>query len=107
MKPIDNRIISGPATDTNLSNTLSELIRRCDSALTVSQIRQLQSVLECLHQGVCVFALGAVKVKRAPDIVRIKVGRNHRLLIQVLDGGLVFKELVSRQGFERFLNRRR
>lgn len=107
MKPIDNSIISGPATDTGVSNTLSDLINRCDSALTVSQIRQLHFLLQRLHQGVCVFALGAVKVKRAPDMVRIKIGRNHRLLIQVLDSGLVLKKLVSRQGFEHFLNRRR
>lgn len=107
MKSIEKSIASGPATDTSISSSLSQLISRCDSALTASQIRQLQSLLERLHQGVCVFSLGAVKVKRTSDMVRIKVGRNHRLLIQVLDGDLVLKELVSRQGFERFLNRRR
>lgn len=75
--------------------------------VAMCHIRKIQAIQGALCEGVCFSQLGGVRVKRRPNLVRFKIGRDYRLIFKQSDAGLTPYKLVTRQAFERELVRRR
>lgn len=106
MKPKTSiRITSDTTSTTTAKDITAKLIGACGSDLSKSQVTSLYALVEELVRGVNVFSLGATKVRRCPEFVRIKLGRNHRLIIRLTGAGLLLHRLVSRQEFDREIRR--
>ncbi len=74
--------------------------------LSDCHIKRAFYILNALFNAIPYPALGGVKVKRRPNLIRFKLGRDYRLIIkQTLDGFEVF-EIMTRQRFQRELTRR-
>ena len=99
------RITSNTNSTTMVKDIAAKLIDACGSDLSESQVASLYALVEDLFRGVSVFSLGATKIRRYPGFVRIKLGRNHRLIIRLTSAGLLLHKLVSRQSFDREIRR--
>jgi len=63
-------------------------------------------LIELLKKHVSYKKLGGVKIKRRPELVRFKVGRNYRFIFKMKNGLLTPYSLITRQDFDREIKRR-
>lgn len=82
------------------------ILRKSPSNLSDCHVQRALNILKALSIATPYPKLGGVKVKRRPNLIRFKLGRDYRLIIkQTLDGFEPFK-IMTRQSFQRELTRR-
>ena len=94
--------------DTSHSNrsALRFVIEHCPHQVHQCHIKKAQEIHEALLAKVCITLLGGVRLKRRPELIRFKLGREFRLIYRISDVGLEPIQLMTRQAFDRELKRR-
>ena len=94
--------------DTSDSNrsALRFVIERCPHQVHSCYVTKAHKLHEALLAKVCITLLGGVRLKRRPEFIRFKLGREFRLIYRISENGLMPIQLVTRQAFDRELKRR-
>ncbi len=87
-------------------DVLHTVLNACNSHLPLCHRNKALITFNALLDGHPYLLLGGAKLKRRPDLVRFKLGREFRLIFKLKDEGLVPYQLVTRQRFDRELKRR-
>lgn len=87
-------------------NALRFVIEHCPHQVHQCYIKKAQEIHEGLLAKACITLLGGVRLKRRPELIRFKLGREFRLIYRIAEHGFVPVQLMTRQAFDRELKRR-
>lgn len=105
-KELDNSDYGLPDTSDTSDNALWFVIEHCPHQVHQCYIKKAQEIHEALLAKVCITLLGGVRLKRRPELVRFKLGREFRLIYRNAEHGFEPVQLMTRQAFDRELKRR-
>lgn len=74
--------------------------------LSDCHVQRALSIFNALCNATPYPKLGGVKVKRRPHLIRFKLGRDYRLIIEKTLDGFELYQIMTRQRFQRELTRR-
>jgi len=84
----------------------TSILGKSPSNLSDCHVQRALNIFNALCNATPYLKLGGVKVKRRPNLIRFKLGRDYRLIIkQTLDGFEPY-QIMTRQRFQRELTRR-
>ena len=86
--------------------SLERILKRCPHQVHSCYVTKAHKLHKALLAKVCIALLGGVRLKRRPDLVRFKLGREFRLIYRISEDGFVPVQLMTRQAFDRELKRR-
>jgi len=93
-------------TNQSKPHVLQLVIAHCPHQVHQCYVTKAHKLHEALLAKVCITLLGGVRLKRRPELIRFKLGREFRLIYRVSENGLVPVQLMTRQAFDRELKRR-
>jgi hypothetical protein len=93
-------------TNQSVPSTLQSIVEHCPHQVHQCYIKKAHKLHEALLAKVCITLLGGVRLKRRPELIRFKLGREFRLIYRMSEDGLEPIQLMTRQAFDRELKRR-
>jgi hypothetical protein len=105
-KELDNFDNGLQDTSDSDHNSLWLVLERCPHQVHSCYVTKAHKLHEALLAKVCITLLGGVRLKRRPELIRFKLGREFRLIYRISEGGLEPIQLMTRQAFDRELKRR-
>jgi hypothetical protein len=87
-------------------HTLQPVIEHCPHQVHQCYIKKAYEIHNALLANICISILGGVRLKRRPELIRFKLGRELRLIYRISENGLEPIQLMTRQAFDRELKRR-
>jgi hypothetical protein len=87
-------------------HTLQLVIEHCPHHVHNCYVTKAHKLHKALLAKVCITLLGGVRLKRRPELIRFKLGREFRLIYRISQNGLEPVQLMTRQAFDRELKRR-
>jgi hypothetical protein len=87
-------------------NTIQQLFNSTKYEIPVCHQQLALQIDEQLNEGISFKKLGGKKIRRCSDLIRFKIGRDFRLVYSLKQAKPIPMFIVSRQHFDKKLNRR-